>query len=176
MPLQHIIQANIKCINSFTLELDQINSDIYSKIPLPLAPSAIGAHVRHIIEHYECFFKTLHSGQINYDHRARIQTIEHNRKEAMYKLQQLNSQLEQLASHYHDDYSLCILLNANLQDHATSETRVDARTSLSRELLILHSHTIHHIAYIAVLLRYFGIHVNSSIGKAPSTLLYEANT
>jgi hypothetical protein len=47
-------------------------------------------------------------------------------------------------------------------------------SSLSRELQVLSSHTIHHFALIAVTLRAHGVQMDADFGMAPSTLRHLA--
>jgi hypothetical protein len=47
-----------------------------------------------------------------------------------------------------------------------------AVTSLERELQFLLSHTVHHFALVALLLRAQGFEVSADFGVAPSTLAY----
>ena len=45
-------------------------------------------------------------------------------------------------------------------------------SSISRELQVLSSHTVHHFALIAMTLRMHGVELDSDFGMAPSTLRY----
>jgi hypothetical protein len=47
-------------------------------------------------------------------------------------------------------------------------------STISRELQALSSHTIHHFALIAVILRLHGIFLDPEFGVSPSTLRYQA--
>ena len=47
-------------------------------------------------------------------------------------------------------------------------------SSISRELQVLSSHTVHHFALIAMTLRMHGLEVDPDFGMAPSTLRYLA--
>jgi len=55
-----------------------------------------------------------------------------------------------------------------------AEVDVHLRSSISRELQALSSHTIHHFALIAVTLRLHGFEVDPEFGMSPSTLQYWA--
>jgi hypothetical protein len=46
-------------------------------------------------------------------------------------------------------------------------------TSVGRELQFLVSHTVHHYAVIAAMLRPQGVEPGADFGVAPSTLVYE---
>jgi hypothetical protein len=47
------------------------------------------------------------------------------------------------------------------------------RSSVSRELQFLLSHTVHHYALIAMTLRAAGVELDEELGVAPSTLAYQ---
>jgi hypothetical protein len=49
-------------------------------------------------------------------------------------------------------------------------------SSISRELQVLSSHTIHHFALIAMTLRMHGVELDAEFGMAPSTLRYLSST
>ncbi|MFW5688937.1 MAG: hypothetical protein ACOC1U_05120, partial [Spirochaetota bacterium] len=57
---------------------------------------------------------------------------------------------------------------------SASGSAVEAASTLERELAVLASHTVHHYAIIALLLRVQDVDVPASFGVAPSTLRHEA--
>jgi hypothetical protein len=63
-----------------------------------------------------------------------------------------------------------------MEDGDTSEVQDSfMRSSVSRELQVLSSHTIHHFALIAMTLRAHGVDLDPEFGMAPSTLRYLAS-
>ncbi|MBM3728222.1 MAG: hypothetical protein FJW40_22700 [Acidobacteria bacterium] len=128
-----------------------------------------GSHFRHIIDLYDCFLDGAVSGHIDYDARARDESIARYSRVALDKLQSLAGRM---AAHE----SLC-------RDHVVFVRMEDAdaldledpflMSTIGRELQALSSHTVHHFALIAMNLRHLGIRVPPNFGAAPSTLRHE---
>ena len=128
----------------------------------------VGAHLRHVIEFYECFLDGLETMHVDYDGRRRDHSIEQRRKVASMRLQ---SVIERLAS------------EPELQGDGAMFVRVEDATgrriaspfllsSVGRELQVLSSHTVHHFALISLTLQAAGFTVEEDFGVAPSTLRY----
>jgi len=71
-----IIKSNIGTLQSSATILNNLNDTQYSDTQSPYFSASIGKHVRHIIDHYLCFFTGLEVGRINYDKRQRDIKIE----------------------------------------------------------------------------------------------------
>src|ERR1043166_7389896 len=56
--------------------LDNIDQDSYSRKEEGPWGSSIGAHYRHVLDHFLCLIEGLWDFQINYDHRGRNRQIE----------------------------------------------------------------------------------------------------
>ena len=56
--------------------LDSIDEDTYSRKEEGPWGSSIGAHYRHVLDHFLCLIEGLWDFQINYDHRSRDREIE----------------------------------------------------------------------------------------------------
>ena len=130
--------------------------------------SSVGAHLRHVIDCYRCFLRGLGEGRIDYDGRQRDAGIECDRQVAADALANLEAGFG----------ALPVDLERPL------EVRVDAaawgsslhwqQSTLGRELQFLVSHTVHHFALIALLLRAQGFEPDAEFGVAPSTLEHRA--
>jgi len=68
-----------------------------------------------------------------------------------------------------EDFSSLQLLDIDIS-HEDDYSNYSARSSLCRELMFLVSHTQHHNAMIAAMLRLSGLDVDDSFGVAQSTL------
>ncbi len=130
------------------------------------ANSSIGVHVRHIIERILCVLDGLESGHVDYDRRARDRELEHCPDSAIRVLQSLRLRLESLPESM--DLPLQVVESVHQQREA-----VTVASSLNREMMSLVSHTIHHLALVALLARSLGIALDADVGKAPSTLIFE---
>jgi uncharacterized damage-inducible protein DinB len=130
--------------------------------------ASAGAHLRHVIDCYRCFLGGLESRRIDYDSRERDRRIETDRDVAAGAIAQIVDRLQTLA----DD-----VLDAEVRiqvDTAAWEQGKElwTRSSVARELQFLLSHTVHHYALIALILRGHGFDPGPDFGVAPSTLEY----
>jgi uncharacterized damage-inducible protein DinB len=140
--------------------LGRINDRLYSHVPRGVTKSGIGGHVRHCLDFYQCFLRGMETGRIDYDARVRNELVERDRKTAMANLETAIRQLRQLP--IADDQ---ISIQVKMEGDANW-----TYSSISRELQFLLSHTVHHFALIAMLLRLQGFEPAYDFGVAPSTL------
>ena len=144
-----LITANLAALNEGRGVLESLSDEQYVASCQPAFRSTLGAHYRHLIEHYSCFLDSVQNGRelVCYASRARNGQIELDRS---YALQQLNSVAEEL----------CQLDPASLRgvsvEMRDQEGLPPASTNLERELLFLQSHTILHHAMIASMCRILG--------------------
>ena len=143
--------------------LGQIGDAVFSQSLPPAFPSGVGSHIRHCLDFYACFLRGLDSRRIDYDRRERDESIATDRKAAIAKLDGLVRQMKGLAI---ADEGLPVWVR--LED-ASSDPQW-SRSSVGRELQSLKSHTVHHYALIAALLRLHGIEPGEEFGVSISTL------
>ena len=129
---------------------------------------SIGGHTRHCVEFYQVFLAGLDSGRIDYDARARDVRIENDLPHAVAALRHTAGHLREVSSSQDTMHLLRVIEN-----HTGSDSDWSA-TSVGRELRFLLSHTVHHCALIAILLRLRGCEVPEGFGIAPSTLRHRA--
>jgi len=124
----------------------------------------LGKHVRHIIDHYDALLEGLDRGEevIDYEQRRRDETLEQWPQQAASHLAGIESRLSTLGS---EPASQALTLAYPMDDE-----RFFLVSSLNRELAFLTSHSIHHMAIIALLAEQSGIHLPASFGVHPSTL------
>lgn len=130
----------------------------------------IGAHFRHVLDHYSSFFSGLGLGRIDYDARARDAALETDPALASDAAQRIIEQLERCPSS---------LAGQPIQVNAAVATVTHGRpqwtdSTVARELAFLLSHTVHHYALIALHARQRGIELGEDFGVAPSTLEYRS--
>lgn len=163
MSISTYIQANATSIDFLMNALADMSQENYDTIAQPAFQSSIGAHYRHIIEHYQCFFLQFDTNQvINYDARKRNIQIETN---IDYALQQLRLIHSRLSSFSCDDKREVLVAD----DHCDYQMR----SSLSRELMFLIGHSEHHSAMIAAMLRMSGCEVDNQFGVANATINHQ---
>lgn len=124
----------------------------------------LGKHVRHIIDHYNALFDGLARGAavIDYEQRQRDEALELWPQEAARRLGQIKKRLAALAG--------APTVGALTLGYPTDDEALALPSSLNRELAFLTSHSIHHMAIIALLAEQAALHLPASFGVHPSTL------
>jgi len=165
-----LIDQNVTWLRQAILLLDQMDDRTYLESPPSLAPHRVGGHLRHILEFYECFLDGLESSHIDYDARKRDARIETCRAAALDKTRSIIQRLER-APQLRGDAIVWVRV-----EDATAARLDDSfiTSSVSREMQVLSSHTIHHFALIAITLKALGVQVDTKFGMAPSTLRFNA--
>lgn len=129
--------------------------------------SSIGAHIRHIIDHFNAVKLGLKTGIVDYERRTRGSDIEQDKQAATAELQLIIAWLEQLQRD-----TLSINLNVRAQISLNEPCIANAQTSLNRELMFVASHAVHHYAVIKIILHTLDYPVETEFGIAPSTIQY----
>jgi len=124
---------------------------------------SVGGHVRHSLDHISALMMGIASGQVSYDARLRGTAVESRRDAALHEIGRLLRDLRQLHASSLDT-PLDVVLSASARG-----TPAVARSTMARELEFVSSHTIHHFAIVALLLREMGVRVPPRFGYAPST-------
>ncbi|MBS1786948.1 MAG: hypothetical protein JST85_04465 [Acidobacteria bacterium] len=147
--------------------INQLDDRLYARVSPEITHACVGAHLRHCLDFYEAFLRDFEQGKIDYDLRERNELIETNRLAASAKISDAIARLQQLPIDG-TDRELLVKLEGERSEDSSSWSR----SSLRRELQFLLSHTVHHYALIAMLLRVQGVHPAQDFGVAPSTLKY----
>jgi hypothetical protein len=165
---ERLIRVNASLLSDASAVLRDLDNRAYAQTAPGTNGLRIGSHLRHVIEFYECFLVGVHDGVLDYDSRKRNPVIETDRSAAIDRLHDIVQQLTALAPELSLDRSCFVLAEDAEHDEEPLGSTV------GRELQILFSHTIHHLAMIAVALHAFGLRVDSAFGVALSTLRYRA--
>ena len=127
------------------------------------ASGGIGGHVRHCLDHVRALLAATETGLCAYDRRARNTDIETNRAAAMRAASELAAAIDHLGPAI---LERDVLVETQL-DHAG--TMITTRSSVARELMFVMSHTIHHNAIVAQVLRARSVSMGTRFGLAPAT-------
>lgn len=155
----HLTFSNTSALSEGLKLLNLLTEDQYKATYQPVFQSTIGAHFRHVLEHYQCFFQQLELQHFCYDSRQRnieLETDIHFAKEVL--VEQQNEMLALDVSFFSKSYTL--------YDQSIDN---QIETNLTRELLFLQSHTTHHFAIIAAISRALGVQPHSDFGVAIAT-------
>ncbi|MCH2190407.1 MAG: hypothetical protein MK188_05735 [Gammaproteobacteria bacterium] len=158
-----LINSNISVLDEGIELIRLLEEGQYTKGFKPAFQSTIGAHFRHLLEHYRCFFTQMASKVFCYDLRERDQLLERDSAYALATIEELKRSLSRLSE------GECGTDRYQIQDEQTSRP---ADTSLNRELLFLQSHTVHHYAIIAAMTRAFGKQPEQEFGVAIATRVH----
>ena len=130
--------------------------------------AGMGPHFRHCLDLYRCFLRDRTTGRIDYDSRQRQTKIETSVLAALATIEGVIADLAALSD---EDLERDVLVH---HDELSGEEPATSwhRSTVTRELRFLASHTVHHYALIAHLARDRGIDVAPEFGVAPATLDY----
>ena len=128
----------------------------------------VGAHLRHIIEHYEALLSPAEPGSVDYDQRPRDRELEHQPAVARIRLEALQARLRKWP-----DAQLDAPLQVRGLGGQDGDFDFAVSSSFGRELVFVASHAIHHYALVRAHCKQHGIPVNAQFGRAPGTVAHE---
>lgn len=123
--------------------------------------SAIGDHVRHVLDHYRAVETGISTGLIDYNLRHRESPEATDPEVAQNTIKHLQRWLQSPLP----DVTVDIV--SDIEAGVAHAPRLPSM--LSREMLYLINHSIHHMAFASLLARQQGIELPPTIGIAPST-------
>jgi hypothetical protein len=145
--------------------LNRVGDEPYARPLGGELETSLGAHYRHVLDHFLCLSGGLRTGQVNYDQRRRNPQIESSVLCARLVTEGLIDELgglshEILRSECSVTYSV-----------GYGETEAEAvRSNLAREVMFCVGHAIHHYAILRLLCAGVGVKLPYEFGVAPSTL------
>ncbi len=131
----------------------------------------VGAHLRHVVEHYEALVNGWTLGVVDYDGRPRDRQLESSPTLARARLLGLRLVLGQWAPDILDRP-----VQVLGQGGITGDFDFRLASSVGRELVFLAGHAVHHFALLAEHLQWHGVPVPAHFGKAPGTVANEIAT
>ena len=126
--------------------------------------SGAGSHVRHCLDFYLSLLEGVWTGRVDYNRRERDALVARDRACAAARIEIVIEELRALA-----DLPGDTTLVVSPED---AETDTWCASTLARELQFLLSHTVHHYALLALILRLQGFEPGEEFGVAPSTLAH----
>ncbi len=160
-------QLNVETLLRLKSVLEEIDQRLYTHVNVK-GRASVGQHVRHTLEFYQCLFEA--ETAVNYDVRKRDILIESSAAHASLIIDSIIEKVESVVA----DLPLRTLA---LLPSASAET-LSVTSSLSRELLYVLEHAIHHMALIRILIKdeAADFELEDSFGVAYSTLAYRDQT
>ncbi|NMT62896.1 DinB family protein [Marinobacter orientalis] len=165
---EELVAENAHAINQLAELLVELPGKLYRQTFGAKKQHVIGKHVRHIIDHYMALLKAVNgrsAGPLDYEKREREERLELDNYAACNRLLAIINLLGRFAD---------VPQNAPLEmEHLSDNQRRTVATSIDRELVFLASHTIHHMAIIAMLAEQGGVEIRDGFGVHPSTLRHQ---
>lgn len=155
-------QLNIETLSRLKDVLLKIDQRLYTHVNSK-GRASVGQHVRHTLEFYQCLFEAEEC--VNYDTRKRDILIESSADHASNVTEQIMKAVANIGS------DSLLALEAEMPG---TETYLRVGSSLSRELLYVLEHAIHHMALIRILIKDEAedFELEDAFGVAYSTLAY----
>lgn len=160
-----LIRANLVLLDQGLGLLSKHDSESFVLMDPTTYGSGIGAHFRHVLDHYFSFLNGVGTGVVDYDARERGTEVERDLEAAKTAISMVKKRLQALRCD--GDRRLDVKLSSAVED-----PNMRTSSSVGRELQFLVSHTVHHYALIAIASRLQRILPPSDFGVAPSTLKY----
>lgn len=165
-----LIDTNTVLLKQGIQVLNHISDQQYVDADSPYYQSFTGKHMRHVLEHYLALpMPPENIKTVNYEDRARDQRLEHDRFFAIETAQSIIEQFKNIDKPQNYLHKQIILKS---YEESTLDGLSESISSIQRELQFLVSHTVHHYALIAIILRIQGVEPAEEFGVAPSTLRY----
>ena len=146
--------------------LENVGDALYTGTPSICPGGSVGKHLRHCLDFYACFLDGLPAGEIDYARRSRDRGVETRRERAIARLHETIRGLSRLSAR---DVRRPLRIHGEEAGH-DEDVCARSHSTVGRELQFLMSHSIHHYALIAIILRALGFDPDTTFGVAPSTL------
>lgn len=160
----HVLEQNLFVLRQGRELLRQLDQTTYGDVD-PMAKASPGAHLRHCLDAYRCFLRDQESGRVDYDRRERDPRVETDPAVAAAWIAEIVDALPALEG----------MLERSLMVRADCDSAEEGgwtASTVARELRYLFSHTVHHFAILAIILRHRGLEPDEDFGVAPSTLAF----
>lgn len=172
MPTQSLNTAVTDVLQQGCIFLERTGEETYSRPLDGEFAASLGAHYRHVLDHFLCLAEGMRTGQVNYDKRRRNPQLESSVTCAHLVTEDLIDEFGGLSSE--------ILQRECAVTYSVGygETEAEAvRSNLAREVMFCVGHAIHHYAILRILCTGIGVKLPYEFGVAPSTLKHlEAET
>ena len=146
--------------------LEDVGDSLYTCTPSICPGASVGKHLRHCLDFYACFLDGLPAGEIDYARRNRDRGVETRRESAIARLHETIRGLSRIRA---SDLRRPLRIHGE-ETGRDEEGRAWSHSTVLRELQFLRSHSIHHYALIAIIMRALGLDPDRTFGVAPSTL------
>lgn len=149
--------------------LRSVSSDVYTRREEGPHGASLGAHYRHVLDHFLCLLDGLDAGRIDYDQRRRSPEVENSAVEALRVTEGLIERFRQLGAGVLER-DCVVVYSVGYDDDAAQAVL----SNVGREVMFCVGHAIHHYAILKMLSVSLGVKLPFEFGVAPSTLKHLA--
>lgn len=169
---QSIVTGALESLYQMSKLLGILTPTQYTHICAPYMQSAMGNHVRHVLDMFYAFKMgvTAQNPLVDYDIRRRGASIESCVDEAV---GDINGHIDWLNTYFLQATDLDALLSQSLDvstevclSHTVS---VSVKSNVARELIFIASHAVHHFAILGSIAKLQNITLDENFGVAPAT-------
>lgn len=164
------IRSHLSLLDDGLRVVRSLDDDTYRAGSPAACGSTIGRHLRHVLDFYDAFLRAVEPDdwpvRLDYTVRRRDVPEEADRAAGVERVETIRARLGSLRAVSPD---ATMIVRAEVGGGEGDEP-VWSGSTVGRELAALESHTIHHFAVMAVLLRVLGVAVPDTFGVATSTL------
>jgi uncharacterized damage-inducible protein DinB len=148
--------------------LVMVSGDTYTRRQGGPSGASLGAHYRHVLDHFLCLIAGIQNGEVNYDRRGRSAELENSADAALLTTDNLIEEFRALPSETWQRQCTVVYSIG----YGDSEPQA-VPSNLARELMFTVGHAIHHFAILRLLCASMSITLPYEFGMAPSTLKYQ---
>ena len=145
--------------------LDRVSDEVYARRLEGTLAASLGAHYRHVLDHFLCLAEGIRAGRVNYDQRRRNPQLENSVTCARLVTEGL---IDELGSLSHEILQRECTVTYSVAYGESQEEAVSS--NLAREVMFCVGHAIHHYAILRLLCAGVGVKLPYEFGIAPSTL------
>ena len=147
------------------LFLDRLSDEVYARPLAGVFRGSLGAHYRHVLDHFLRLIEGIRTGEVNYDQRRRNQQLENSIMRARLATEALMDEFGDLLP---DALQQQCLVSYRVGYGEMGEEAVPS--NVAREIMFCVGHAIHHYAILKLLCAGAGVDLPYEFGIAPSTL------
>jgi hypothetical protein len=156
--VQHVLEQG-------RLFLDRAGNEAYARPLEGVFSGTLGAHYRHVLDHFLCLMDGIRTGEVNYDQRRRNPQLEISVEQARLVTESLVHEFRSLPEGIIERECI-VTYSVGYRDEPSEAVR----SNVAREIMFCVGHAIHHYAILKLLCAEVGVELPYEFGIAPSTL------
>ena len=162
-----MLSSQLEIVEQAKAFLSSISQLDYTTPIKPHFAGSAGAHMRHVIDHYEALMNGCEMGFIDYNKRNRYAEVERDTQAALSAWCKIAEWLNAICS---TDINRPLQVQSETSIEQTEYVTVNS--TLARELVFVSSHAIHHFSLLAVIRSLQGEATPEFFGVAPATVTF----